>query len=90
VLAVVEQEQERARAQMIDQHIDDGTLRALVHGGQQRGDGVGDELRPREPCQFDEEHTVRELGEHARGGLERKPGLAASADTREREQRRVG
>ena len=88
VLAVVEDEQQRARREELDHRVDDVLSRQRPRV-ERRRDGVGHELRIGDRRELDERRAVlvRRLG--AARELQREPRLARAARSRERQQARV-
>ena len=88
VLAVVRDEQQRARREVIDDGVDEllPGQRAHIECG---SDGVRDAPRVREGGELDESRTVRIRRLHGAGELEREPRLAGTARPGEGEQSRA-
>ena len=88
VLAVVQDEQQRARREELDHRVDDVLSRQRPRV-ERRRDGVGHELRIGDGRELDERRAslVRRLG--AARELQREPRLARAAGPRERQQARV-
>ena len=87
VLEVVEHEQRRALAEIVEQLL---LRREAAQGELDRlGDGGREKLRRRHGGERDEVDAVRVAVDPARGGLEREPRLAGSARPDERQQAAV-
>ena len=88
VLAVVQDEQQRARREVLEHRVDDVLSRQRPRV-ERRRDSVGHELRIGDGRELDERRAslVRRLG--AARELQREPRLAGAAGPRERQQARV-
>ena len=88
MLAVVEDEQQRARREELDHRIDDVLSRQRARVERDRN-GVGHELRVGHRRELDERGAVRERHFGAACELQRESRLARTARSRERQQPRV-
>ena len=92
MLEVVEHEQRRALAEVVEQLVlrREAAVRAVDGELDRLGDGRREELRRGDGGERDEVDAVRVAVDPASGGLEREPRLARSARADEREQAAAG